>query len=214
MDAERLYRRTIPGILFLGVLFLFYLLKGGDVKLIANLFQKESFSFLIAILITTPVLGLIISTIALGILHIIVGYRFYLDKPVPRIYDIVLRRNDSLKDELKKNKNSKRVYKEFYCKYQSYMRVKLNAETLNFSSRRWNFLWIHLNNITAILLGIFLSCFLEYSSIKNNYYKRPFIAIVVLIVIYLFFAVYQILFIRNESILVEREAVIKSDSTI
>src|SRR6266487_3473350 len=214
MDAERLYRRTIPGILFLGVLFLFYLLKGGDVKFIANLFQKESFSFLIAILITTPVLGLIISTIALGILHIIVGYRFYLDKPVPRIYDIVLRRNDSLKDELKKNKNSKRVYKEFYCKYQSYVRVKLNAESLNFLSRRWNFLWIHLNNITAILLGIFLSFFLEYSSIKNNYYKRPFIAIVVLIVIYLFFAVYQILFIRNESILVEREAVIKSDSTI
>ena len=166
MNSERLYRHSMPGILFFGGLLLLYLMRGGSLEYVKEIIIKENYLFFITILITSPILGLIISTIGLGILHMVYGYSFYLNNPPNKIKWIVLKRDDQLLLLPEKIKFTRSQAMEYFYKHQAYIRDKFDNETLRFLERRWNFLWIHFNNSTAITLSIFMSFFLFLAILK------------------------------------------------
>ena len=116
MNSERLYRHSMPGILFLGSLLLIYLIMGGSIKYVDYVFKKEQYLFFIAILITSPILGLIISTIGLGILHVFCGYSFYLSNPSIKTKWVILRQNDPMKSIPETQKLNRSQLKEYFYK--------------------------------------------------------------------------------------------------
>jgi len=199
----------MPGILFLGSLLLIYLIMGGSIKYVDYVFKKEQYLFFIAILITSPILGLIISTIGLGILHVFCGYSFYLSNPSIKTKWVILRQNDPMKSIPETQKLNRSQLKEYFYKHQAFIREKFDTETLRFLERRWNFLWIHLNNSTAILLSIILSFFLDYSGDKNTLKMGMLISIASFLLFYLIFAIYRIISLRKEVINIEEEAIIR-----
>ncbi len=207
MISERLFRHTMPGILFLGSLFVFFLLNSGDPKYVWDMLEKEQYSFLIAILITSPILGLLISTIGIGVLSIFKGYSIYLNNPPNNIKWIVLRDDDELKR--KNEKFTSKELRDYFSKEQIYIRNNIKSETLRYLERRWNYFWIHLNNITAIFLSLVFFSFLDYHGEKNTVKEGMLISIVIGIAIYVIFAIVRIWFLRKELIQAEEEAILK-----
>ena len=207
MISERLFRHTMPGILFLGSLFVFFLLNSGDPKYVWDMLEKEQYSFLIAIQITSPILGLLISTIGIGVLSIFKGYSIYLNNPPNNIKWIVLRDDDELKR--KNEKFTSKELRDYFSKEQIYIRNNIKSETLRYLERRWNYFWIHLNNITAIFLSLVFFSFLDYHGEKNTVKEGMLISIVIGIAIYVIFAIVRIWFLRKELIQAEEEAILK-----
>lgn len=207
MNSERLYRHSMPGILFLGCLLLTYLIKGGSIKHVEFIVIKENYLFFIAILITSPIIGIIISTIGHGLLHLIFNYSFYINNPIKNTSWIILRRDDSLKSIPEETKLTKPQLKEYFYRYQAFIREKLDGETLRFLERRWNFIWIHINNSTAIFFGLISGVFLDYSGQKNTIKFSVLILIVFFIVLYSFFAIRRIISLRKEVLNIEEESI-------
>ena len=211
MDTERLYRRSMPGIFFVGVLFFSYLLFGGDSSYVVNSINNENYSFLIAILVTTPIIGFIISSITISIFHKCQGHKFYINNPPStKIKEVILNSDHRLFTNVEKL--SKPELQEFYCIYQVYIRISLNSESLRFLERRWNFYWIHINNIAAIFLGLLFSAFLNYKDSNTPIKPKCWLltGIAIGIFAYLIVAIYQSCFLKKEILQLEEEAVIRS----
>jgi len=211
MNAERLYRHSMPGILFLAALFLFYLLlRQGDPTYVYNILKNENYLFFIAILITSPILGLLISTISHWLLDLVFGYTLYLNNPSDNIKWIVLRNDDPLNAIPKNKKFDKAQMRNFFCKYQVHVRKKINSETLRFLERRWNFFWIHYNNITAIIMSFIFCFFLECGSEINGIKKGLLISILGGLILYIIAASYRMSILIKEVTATEEEAILKN----
>jgi len=207
METERLYRLSIPGIVLLGSTLILYLLRGGTIHPLHSLITEATVSLLIAAIISVPTVGLIISTITLMFIYFIRQYRFYINKPTLEIANIVLLRHDPLKTKIKDGNITNAIYREFYCKYQAFIRMNAGEETIKFLQRRWNFLWIHANNIIAIILSLIISCFLDYTLPVKEINKQYLIPIGIIILCYFVFAVYQVKILRKEVVEIEEESV-------
>lgn len=217
MDTERLYRMSIPGVIFLVTLIYFYILFGGNFQLIKELLPKENLATLIALIFTTPVLGFVISSLAFGIIYIICGYRVYINLPKSDLFFLIVRRDDKLWAELGSSKKTikRKALKEFYWKYQSYIRANLNERTFKFLERRWHFFWIHVNSILAIVLSFFVSILLRiktacYRSHNTGLSNIFLIGIYLLIIVFIILAIIQARAVRQDAIQVEEEAVLRS----
>ncbi len=160
----------------------------------------------IAILIATPVLGIMISTIGVTILHLCLGHKFYINKPSTKLSSIILSSNDPLNEELETKKWDKKIAKKFYCKYQAYFRAKINQETIHLLARRWNYLWIHLHNVTAILLVLVFLC-LDYSGDKNTIKTGLLYALVIGPFFYVLAGIFQCYYLRKEVLEIEERAI-------
>lgn len=211
MEQERIFRLSIPGIVFLGSLLLFYLSIGGSYVPLYNLISESTVSLFVAIVITVPTMGLIISSITVGFLLLNFGYKYYLNTPIRKeIRYIILDLKDPLNQELEENPTLNKTLQKFYFKYQTYIRINTPEETIKFLQRRWNYIWIHSNNISAIILSLIMLPFLNYPSDKVSYSRSFFIPIIIFFIIYLISAFKQIRILRKEVIEIEEESVYRT----
>ncbi len=213
METERLYRLSIPGIIMLGSYLFFYLLFKGPFEYINSLFNEGNIEFIIAIVITAPSLGIIISTISIGLINL-KGHSFYLNNPNEQIIRKVLVFHDDikLKEKLTNPKINKTTLRSFYIRYQSHFGNNANEETIKFLQRRWNFVWIQVNNICAIILGAVIGIITASSikKIKTSFEINNYILLFVLILLisYCYFAFRQIKFLRKEILEIEERAIL------
>ena len=121
----------------------------------------------------------------------------------------MLKRDDQLLLLPEKIKFTRSQAMEYFYKHQAYIRDKFDNETLRFLERRWNFLWIHFNNSTAITLSIFMSFFLDCSGERNSIKTGVLVSIGTGLLCYLIFAIFRILSLRKEVINIEEEAIIR-----
>lgn len=224
MDAERIQRWTMPGVMFIVSFISFYICFIGD---ITNLFgASENLSFesifaLVATILTTPVIGLIISTIIMKFMEIIIGYKIHYGFPGE------VHKQQILKDALALDKSGnlemfdpnlgywkKRVYiRKFYACYQALVRRRIQGEELKFLERRWTVFWTHLNNLSSIIIA-FASIWLvktnQFSTANSNVHQLA-TYLTIAIFIYSIAAIFQLIRVKLESIEIEHLFLLNPD---
>lgn len=205
MEQERLFRLSIPGIIFLGTTLLIYSVLGGNIDFLETLFTDSKIAFFIATIITTPVLGIVISTISISLIHLLMGHSFYINNPKPEISNVIFRGQLNKKISLYR----------YYVKYQAYARIHSKDETIKFLQRRWNFLWIQANNLAAIalgtILGILFKVLLDQVESKYILNKKILWIIVIFLILYVISAFCHIKFLRREILDIEDASIIEID---
>lgn len=194
----------MPGIMLLLSIVLFYTIFGGNiVSPFRSVFNQSNsidiISLLIGFLITTPIIGLVISTITHGLIFLFSGYSiFLLHTHPPKDILTILHPEDP---------NIKLPNDKFYWEYQAYIRANLNEQTIKYLERRWNFIWIHINNIAAIILGLFISAFIPINCQQRNEYSVIALGVYFFLLLYCIMAFRQIISLREDVLMVEENAV-------
>lgn len=215
MPTDRLFRFSVPGMMFLiAYMFFNYFFEGAIWGL-----GKENRDLVIASIVfifSTPVIGLTISTIAYGFLFAIFHYEiiYYVPRDI-RIIDLILSQNTmldedkNLRDEIIKNYETdwtKKLKRRFYPYYQSKVRefISENAK-YEFLERRWSTFWTNINCISSIvfsfLVNISLITFDDFHrDFTFSWYK---LSGLILILVYIYFSFTSLWRARNEALKVE-----------
>src|ERR1039458_6568384 len=88
MDVNRIYRLTIPGIMFLFSFISFSLFFRSSLIDKLNKLNLHDTANLLILILTTPIIGFMISTIGIAILFSIFGYRLFYKLPEDRFVNI------------------------------------------------------------------------------------------------------------------------------
>lgn len=204
MPTDRIFKFSIPGLMFLFSMIFFDHLLGGN--LINRFIEADTDHLLtlISILISSPLIGIVFSTVAVGILQLkfVCGYKIWYYPPNAEIVKYALRDVTELKDSVKKDiedeakKKWKKdaIVKKFYPYYQAKVRQHIKDEQMNFLERRWSVYWVHVNNISMIAFSLIIALILRKSSecgfscLDHDYATHKLIGIGVLI-LYVFFGI-------------------------
>lgn len=218
METTKFLRLSIPGwMLLLSFVIFKYIFDGPD---ILDCHLKQVIIPIVSLILTSSLLGIIISTISYFLIHIIFSHLIYFQRRRnwSKEYNQVLFREISfcyrqgdLKQEInelesifekfknqglpRRNNNSRRLF-DFY---QILLRQKMNPETLNYSKRAWDFFYLNLNNLIAFIIGFFIAI-----SFKNEMCGDKNITVIVLIAVYVASALWHLIKCRNDAINVER----------
>jgi hypothetical protein len=153
--------------MFLITSVFFYYLFGGNLETFKS--TQETLIAALAIVFSSPIIGVIVSAIGGIILHKKYKYRIWYYIPEkPTIVEYVLGENLSLRDKIIKDGIviwDDETRKEFYPYYQAQLRHKLNSEQIAFLDRRWSSFWTHVNNITATGFSLVISLILNFKNI-------------------------------------------------
>lgn len=150
---DRLARFTIPGIAFICALCYFiFTLSGYNILSSSN----DNLLTLVAGVLSTPVIGLVVTSILHGILHRIKVRR----RPGP--YWLFLPRaiEPEVLTELSNGSEptNETEWKQFYWKYQQIFRSReVNEKVIDFTANRWTYYFVLVNTAFAIAFGIVLS---------------------------------------------------------
>lgn len=215
MDSDRLVRQSFPGILFFVYLAFFYLMITGNFENLNTLLSGESILKVIGIVVTTPVIGFIISTLTMGVLELVIGYHCHYGFPTTKILTAIFKRNPNLQEQHKLYGKPK-TFLLFEAKQRAYLRdmyidymilrQEIEGDKLKFLARRWNIYWVHLFNIAAILLALVIAFIVFAIPAKLICIKEPTLFIIGSIVtfIYIVFAMSSSHKVKWEAIRVER----------
>ena len=171
---DRLYRFSIPGITFFFASWFFIFSLTGT-----NYLSGKVFLDILPILISTPVVGLILTTFFHAILHWIKcgkrhgPYWYYLPKKLDE--NLFIELNNNVKPTKKKE------WSRFYWNYQAYLRENLKSETIEFLTRRWTYCFIHYNNFWALGAALLFSLVFKFYFLSCSQ-LHPFLLIAGLIV--------------------------------
>jgi hypothetical protein len=183
--------------------------------------MKEFFSnlalSLIAIFFSTPVIGLVISTLAYGFLYTIYGYDmiYYVPEDKKIVEDILSNsvlfdEDQNIDSELIVNnelKWTRKLKMKFYPYYQAKVRDYIKTEQkMEFLERRWSTYWTNINSISAIVLSVFLNLVIISSDEINRTFEWSNLKAFGLVIVcsYIFFAYRNMKRARNEAEKVER----------
>lgn len=202
---DRLYRFSIPGVVFfIASWFFIYALTGNNL-----LCGKDLIKDIFPVLLSTPIIGLILTTFFHAFLH----WKKCGKRPGPYWYYLPKKLDEILFVELNKGEkpDKKKEWKKFYWNYQAYSRENLKSETIEFLTRRWTYCFIHYNNFWALGSAwlfslIFKLCF------TNCSYVQPCLLIIGLIItgLYVVCGWYLASFALNDAKNVEHRAVSNS----
>lgn len=200
MPADRIWRFSSCGLMFLGGMLYFFLLLGGHLNLNQENFKiSEGFNIFLSLFITTPVIGVVISTITVKFLFLLRGYKQYCYVPKDRrlIKNVVkrfkrdLRNFDPDPDKLKGPR-----LKQFYPYYQSEIRRLISEEPLQFLDRRWSTANTQTNNVSALLLAFVFMVYIRWDNFSLCDIlcgsERYLVIIFFVLLLYIFFAVWHI----------------------
>lgn len=174
MPSDRIFKFSIPGIMFFLTLVFFDYLFGGT---LFKLFEENNIVSLIALLLSSPIVGVIFSTIAVTLLQWRFGYKIWFYPPKnEEIINYTLQENLALKDRIineeKMSWEDKKTLKKYYPYYQVKVRRHLNDQQMSFLDRRWSTYWTSINNIAATVFSFLIAgiiglrnCILHLSSI-------------------------------------------------
>ena len=226
MDAERIIRFTIPGWFFIFSLVFHYWAVGGEFKhfdffLFFDNNIKAILSFLAA-LASSPALGLVTASIGNRTLHLFLGRKLLFkiptkekEKEYNRYIDALWINLPNLRQEvwaleskLRGSTNASREnIKELHLLFNLVLRMKSPSDLSKFVLRRWNIFWMHINIISAIVLGglfaLFLRqyfegiCFWSYEIIWGRFLLE------IPVIIYFVFAISHLREAREEAVEIE-----------
>lgn len=166
MDQQRLFRITFLGLVFWASFLFGYWLFSG---IYLSCLLLHSYFNAILILLSSPALGFIISTLIHGFIRLFVGikaeyslptnaYRGYYINSLQRAANIIINNRNA---ELNKNRNLKKLY----IYHQIVIRENMKSELISFCVRRMNIYWTQINIMGTIIIGIFFGlCYLSYKS--------------------------------------------------
>lgn len=231
MDESRIFRVSISGgICIFSILFHYWIL-GGDFNKIK--FDPDEYSELIGIIIiviSSPALGYIISTIAVAVLHFLFSYRlhFFLPKEMENrllfysnlisIVNSTPTKNKLLTivDRIESrpipkliticNGKYKKDLKDLYQIFILAIRILNNEQITNHVVRLWNTFWTHINNIAAIFWGLFFAIVLRnyfdesFKSISHYEFSPELLIFELPIILYVLFAIWHLINSRNLAI--------------
>lgn len=222
MDSQRLVRHTFAGIVFTFYLLVFYFLFDGKLNLtVLSVINSEAFYLPIAsLLLTTPVIGLIISTLSVAFQHLFDGYRVHYGKLSELLIDHTLRNHQAFKAYYNANVNNKngrrRRIRWMYYHYMV-LRQDIKDDSLKFLERRWNIYWVHSNIFIAIIVAYIIAVTIQmvafYSHVEKEtvpppvYWQPPTYIIIITLMITAFYALaaaFQIRNVRREAIVIEK----------
>jgi hypothetical protein len=219
MPTDRIFRFSISGLMFILTSLFFHLLFGGDLIEILDLVKDRNIITFIALFFSTPIVGVIISTIALTVLFIPYGYKMLYYPPTKTyIVEEILKTNNNLRNKIVVNKAlvwSRANLRDFYPHYQAKVKDCITGEKLYFLERRWSTYLTNINNISAIVVSlsitVILRCYNECNFNCLDFDFSPYKVIgVSLILIYSTTACFQLWISRRdaahfEHILLEKE---------
>jgi hypothetical protein len=200
---DRLYRFSIPGITFLLASWFFvYALTGINL-----LSERDLYKDILAALISTPIIGLILTTFFHALLH---GkkrkgksgpYWLYLPMSIDqRVF------SEFSPTQAKPEK--KKDWKVFYWNYQAYIRQNLESETIQFLTRRWTYCFVHYNNFWALGMALIFSFVYKFwVGCSGQFQSSLFLLGVITLVMYIFTGLYLASFALNDARNVEHQAV-------
>lgn len=190
MPADRIFKLSIPGLMFFISFIFFYDFLGGDVNKLLDHLDSNNLLAILLLIFSTPIIGVIFSTIIQFILRIRYGYLILYYPPLStKIINHVLAKKTDLRDRIIINgttKWTKRNMKEFYPYYQVLVRERIGGESSSFLERRWSVYWTHLNNIWVILITFIITAtirFFEYRSCWTYHIVKPYHVIGILIIL-------------------------------
>lgn len=202
MPTDRLLRYTIAGSTLLMSLVFFFLLFGGDTQGIINFFGGDEYLFkIIALILTTPTLGIMVSLIGFQFLVLRQGYKTYYFVPKNKMLikwileekTITTDLETDLRQKLARGDIEGREFeREFYPFYQVKVRKHIKDESLSFIERKWSVIWVHRNIIAAFVISFLLMLpylAVNYQNIDADYSK---ISGLIFIFIYVLVAVNHI----------------------
>lgn len=155
MPTDRLFKFTVPGLMFLLSVVMFDYVFGGTL-----LFTQYELLSLLGIFFSTPIIGVIVGTFLFGFLKARYGHEVHFYVPSdPELIQWILKSNKQLlkkiivdgEIDLANNEENK---KDIYPYYQVKVRKCIKGEELQFLERRWSIYWTHSNNIFAIVLAL------------------------------------------------------------
>jgi hypothetical protein len=212
MPADRILRFTIAGTIFEVSLFFFYFFFGGNVSLLIKDISSNNLFVIVTLLSTSPIIGIIISTILHSlIVQVLIGYRIYYKPPSDAfVVQELLRDNQPLLKNIVvdgETKWSRATVRKFFPHHQAKVKTFITGDRLYFLERRWSVFWTYSNVIFAVILSLFLTCgyrfFVSgsYTVILDlNYLK---VTGVVVVVIFVVTAWLQLINARNDALTVE-----------
>ena len=182
MQADKVFRISQSGIVFLIAWLFWYYAFGGDMHVLLQLVPDASFDSIVALLgllLATPVVGSMTSAIGWGII-------FYWCNQRHRIH----------LSERQSNVAGERV-DEFYWNHQRLIRERLNDRTFKFLEDRWGSFHVHSNNVTSIVLALWMGIFtasgwndpnlcVRFCSCPAGFFVMPML---LLIIAYMIFAI-------------------------
>jgi hypothetical protein len=180
--------------MFLLASVFFYDLLGGDLIKILQWIKNWDLIPLFGLIISTPIIGVVFSTISIWLLRKICGYDIvYYPPSKSKIVRYALRNNPSLEKQIISEDKVKwaceSYKKEFYPFYQAKLRELLNKEQIDFLDRRWSSFWTHVNNISAIIFSLLIVGLLRLSDICDGNYVTLDLSIHKIIVSLLFYLI-------------------------
>lgn len=237
MDAERIYRFSLPGIvLFLSIsLHLWFF--GYNIDKIISIFPNHNKEFesiiqLLIIVFSSPALGFIISSIPVYIIKLYMGdklnfkipnnieqiklyyekLKYFLNEKyfTDRINNLKNKHLDSLNNgELFSKEDISNLYRYFIYAIREINSEPVNKHTL----RRWNIFYLHLNISFALLLGIFISiiifiCGCPYDDMINKSCCVLKLFLELIFLIYLISSIYFMKKSRKEVIEIECDLIL------
>lgn len=120
----------------------------------------------IALFFSTPIIGVIISTLVLMVLSIPYGYKMlYYPPEKVDIVEQILKNNKDLKERIVVNNAldwSRANLRDFYPYYQAKVKDCITGEKLNFLERRWSTYLTNINNIAAIVVSLLITLLLRH----------------------------------------------------
>jgi hypothetical protein len=166
MPTDRIFRFSISGLMFFLTFLFFHLLFGGDLTGVIDLAKDRNIITFIALFFSTPIIGVIISTIVLSILFIPYGYEMlYYPPKKADIVEQILKNEKVLKERIIVNNTlvwSRANLRDFYPYYQAKVKDCITSEKLNFLERRWSTYLTNINNISATVISLLITVILRY----------------------------------------------------
>jgi hypothetical protein len=188
----------MAGTMFFLCIIFWYLIFGGSFNSIGDLLGGDkSLLPLVGLFFSTPVLGLIISTLTFSYM-----YKYHRRKVhyyVPddkKIINHIFREYPNLNKTIKSKNSDKWDIKqvdEFYPYYQTQVRRFIQGGTLEYLERRWASYWTHRNAITAIIISfvtVFIYNIPRFKNLEPNITIYKFCGFAFLVA-YFFLSIHQ-----------------------
>jgi hypothetical protein len=201
MPTTRLLRYTLSGSTFILFGLLFFWLLGGSLPL-KDL--EIDILKIITLILSTPLLGIIVSTIVFECLVCVNCYRtyYYVPENIDIIKWILKEKSTTTKVEIELRKKvelkdieDKAFSKKFYPFYQVKVRKHVMGRSLSFLERKWAVIWIHRNIIGGIAISFIanlvfwgINFYLDKYDLSNFGFDLYKIAVLIFILIYILLA--------------------------
>jgi hypothetical protein len=178
----------------------------------------------LAALASSPVIGFVISSIAVRLLHLFWGYKFHINLPKN---DIDFKRYifslnsllssfskdqdvkgflSSIKYDFYKNikkRSNKDSVRTIYVFFNLLLRLKAPNSLTDYTVRRWTLFWTHVNCLTAIILGFLSVSLFPIFNSKVYTYKFEYLPFEFPFFLYIAVAVWHLLEARKSAVDIE-----------